>query len=160
MSGTQVRQSIVRSRVWPTEHKQTQVKQEKIASGENVDLWLGGAGGFRAGGEFVDGSGTGGLVGLSSLKLHSTVSATSLHKEIKTRLDYLGTKENDKNIIETTLKYNYKIDKKENPEIKKRIPEKINEINPEKYINSNWLIYLTQEKKMQKKMKIKVIYLL
>ena len=63
------------------------------------------------------------------------------------RPDYLGIKENDKNIIETTLKDNYKIDKKESPEIKNRIPEKINEIDPEKYINSNCLIYLTPEKK-------------
>ena len=93
MSGTQVRQSIVRSSVLPTEHKQTQVKQEIIASGENVDLGLGGAGGFGAGGEFGDGDGSGagaggaggaGLAGLSSLKLHSTVSATGLHEEIKT----------------------------------------------------------------------------
>ena len=63
------------------------------------------------------------------------------------RPDYLGIKENDKNVIEKTLKDNYKMDKKEKGEIKNRILEKVNDINPEKYINSNCLIYITPEKK-------------
>ena len=39
------------------------------------------------------------------------------------------------------------MDKKEKGEIKNRILEKVNDINPEKYINSNCLIYITPEKK-------------
>ena len=62
------------------------------------------------------------------------------------RPDYLGIKDNDKMLIEVVLKDNYK-DIKENPEIKNKILEKLNPINPEKYINSNCTIFLTPEKK-------------
>ena len=62
------------------------------------------------------------------------------------RPDYLGIKENDKMLIEVALKDNYK-DIKENPEIKNKILENLNPINPEKYINSNCTIFITPEKK-------------
>ena len=61
--------------------------------------------------------------------------------------DYLGIKENDRNIIETTIKEKYQKDNTQTPEIKSRIVENITPIDESKYINSNCIIYLTPEKK-------------
>ena len=61
--------------------------------------------------------------------------------------DYLGIKENDRNLIETTIKENYQKDNVETPELKNKILETIMPIDSEKYINSNCIIYLTPEKK-------------
>ena len=60
--------------------------------------------------------------------------------------DYLGIKENDENLIEKTLEEKYKIEQL-NEEKKNRILEEIYPIEPEKYINSKCIIYLTPEKK-------------
>jgi hypothetical protein len=82
-------------------------------------------------------------------KKNDKAHRTSLNKKETVYLirpDYLGIKENDKNIIETTLKDNYRKGK-ETPEIQKRILENLNPIDSEKYINSNCIIYLTPEKK-------------
>ena len=83
MSGTQVRQSIVRSSVLPTEHQQTQVKQEltSIAAG---GAGFGEEGGFGAGGEYGDGSGAGEDSGAGGfgINIHSTASTTGVHQEI------------------------------------------------------------------------------
>ena len=66
-----------------TEHKQRQVHQEIIASGESVDIGLG-AGGI--GEEFVDGScaGAGAGLGVSSVKINIVVSTAGLYEEVKT----------------------------------------------------------------------------
>ena len=60
--------------------------------------------------------------------------------------DYLGIKENDENLIEKALEEDYKIEKLDK-EKRNRILEKIYPIEPEKYINSKCIIYLTPEKK-------------
>jgi hypothetical protein len=65
MSGTSVRQSIVRSSVLPTVDKGTQVKNEI-------------AGGAGAGAELN----LAGAAGLSQLNISSTVSTTGVHQEI------------------------------------------------------------------------------
>ena len=64
--------------------------------------------------------------------------------------DYLGIKENDRNIIEATIKENYLKENVETPEIKNKIVETITPIDSDKYINSNCIIYLTPEKKETK----------
>ena len=59
--------------------------------------------------------------------------------------DYLGVKENDKNAIESKIN-SYKIEN-ETQEIKNKILGNVIQIDPEKYINSNCIIYLIPEKK-------------
>jgi len=61
--------------------------------------------------------------------------------------DYLGIKENDRILIEKTVKDNYNIKGKETVEMKNNILGSIRFIDPEKYINSKCIIYLIPEKK-------------
>jgi hypothetical protein len=80
-------------------------------------------------------------------------SATKQETIYLIRPDYLGIKENDKIVIENAIKENYQEteDNEEANKIKNRILDTINPIDPEKYINSNCIIYLIQEKKDQGK---------
>ena len=59
--------------------------------------------------------------------------------------DYLGVKENDKSVIESTIN-SYKIEN-ETQEVKNRILGDVYQIDNDKYINSKCIIYLTPEKK-------------
>ena len=59
--------------------------------------------------------------------------------------DYLGVKENDKSVIESTIN-SYKIEK-ETQEVKNRILGDVYQIDNDKYINSKCIIYLAPEKK-------------
>ena len=63
------------------------------------------------------------------------------------RPDYLGIKENDKNLIEQTIKEKYQNDEMEIKEIKKKILDNLHPIESEKYVDSNCIIYLTPENK-------------
>ena len=66
-----------------TEHKQRQVHQEIIASGESIDIGLGTGG---IGEEFGDGFRAGACAGLgvSSVKINIVISTAGLYEEVKT----------------------------------------------------------------------------
>ena len=63
------------------------------------------------------------------------------------RPDYLGIKEDDKNLIEQTIKEKYINNEIETKEMKKKILDNLHPIEPEKYVDSNCIIYLTPENK-------------
>ena len=69
--------------------------------------------------------------------------------------DYLGIKDNDKEIIEKTFNEKYKIKLKETEEMKNYILEEIHPIDDIKYNNKNCIIYLIPEKKEEQEDEIK-----
>ena len=80
-------------------------------------------------------------------KIHRATTVNKKETRYIIRPDYLGIKENDKKVIETAIKDNYKKESFVTPELQKRILETLTPINSEKYINSNCIIYLIPEKK-------------
>jgi hypothetical protein len=69
--------------------------------------------------------------------------------------DYLGIKDNDKEIIEKNFNEKYRIKIKETEEMKNYILEEIHPIDDNKYNNANCIIYLIPEKKEDQEDEIK-----